>query len=168
MNHQRSAENRPSQPDEDAKAILSRRQFLIASSLAGAGIGVAATGCKPRPETCLSIAPPPDPGPQVCLSVEPDWEPDWEPEPEPDPPGPDGEGPTDPPDNGPQPEPEPPEPNDQQGIESPVGGGQPEPEPELPAPDGQDQTDSPQPDPEPDSPLPDFRPLPQICLTIGR
>ena len=54
--------------DEDTEAILSRRRFLIESTLAGAGIGALATGC--RPQVCLEVTP--DPEPRVCLEVESD------------------------------------------------------------------------------------------------
>jgi len=66
-------------PEEDTEAILGRRRFLIASALAGAGIGIALSGCPmtclsyaPNPRPCLEVAPPePEPEPQVCLEVEP-------------------------------------------------------------------------------------------------
>lgn len=72
------------QPNEDTQAILDRRRFLIESTLAGTGIGLAASGC--RPQACLSVepdsgprrSPPPEENlsgtedqPQVCLEVEP-------------------------------------------------------------------------------------------------
>ena len=48
-------------PDEDTQAILNRRRFLIASALAGAGLGAAATGCDrdAQPDICLKVAPRP-------------------------------------------------------------------------------------------------------------
>ena len=50
------AKSRGERPDEDTEAILNRRRFLIASALAGAGLGAVA-GCDPEP--CLKVGPPP-------------------------------------------------------------------------------------------------------------
>ncbi len=84
-------------PDEDTQAILDRRRFLIESTLAGAGIGIAAAGC--RPQACLSVEPEPGPclspppedavpgptdEPEVCLEVVPPEPPPPTGEPEPD------------------------------------------------------------------------------------
>jgi hypothetical protein len=85
----RPPEDKPRQHvDEDTEAILSRRRFLIQSTLATAGLGVAASGCKPEaclePQVCLTPAPPPDVQPQVCLDVvEPEPQVCLEEEPEP-------------------------------------------------------------------------------------
>ena len=79
---------------EDTEAIMSRRRFFIASTLAGVGLGTVLPGCQeqrsglPEPQPCLSVTPPPKPPPppalpdaclseapdepQVCLEVEPD------------------------------------------------------------------------------------------------
>jgi hypothetical protein len=61
------ARQRPEEDCEDTEAILARRRFLIASTLAGAGLGVALSGCQPKP--CLKVK---EPGPRVCLSVKPE------------------------------------------------------------------------------------------------
>jgi len=71
-------------PNEDTRAILDRRRFLIESTLASTGIGVVASGCQPlaclsvEPEPGPCLSPPPEedlPGPtdepQVCLEVAP-------------------------------------------------------------------------------------------------
>ncbi|HUT34349.1 MAG TPA: hypothetical protein VNE39_12760 [Planctomycetota bacterium] len=74
-------EHDPRRHDEDTRAILDRRRFLIKSTLVGAGLGAAAAGCDllgPRaclapPQPCLSVAPPPQPclspPPRPCLSI---------------------------------------------------------------------------------------------------
>lgn len=92
MKRQQSAGDSQSRPDEDTEAILSRRQFLIASSLVGAGIGFAATGCRPKPENAF----PGYPFFQPCLSIA-------KPRPKPEPPEPGQQGPYDPPVVGPEP-----------------------------------------------------------------
>ena len=82
---------REGQLDEDTEAILSRRRFLISSTLAGAGLGAALSGCRPeppQPKVCLTTPrpeppyarpdqrvpppekpPPVEPKPQPCLEV---------------------------------------------------------------------------------------------------
>ncbi len=74
--------------DEDTQAILSRRSFLIETTLVNAGLGVGLGACRPqnRPHVCLkvaspredttsptsdTIAPPKDAGPKprVCLRI---------------------------------------------------------------------------------------------------
>jgi len=92
------------QLDEDTEAILSRRRFLISSTLAGAGLGATLSGCRRQPQepkVCLTLdrpkppyarpdqqAPPtekPQPAqakPQPCLEVPPpDKPPPAEPKP---------------------------------------------------------------------------------------
>jgi len=63
----------PRQGEEDTEAILSRRRFLISSTLAGAGIGAALSGCRtepPEPKVCLTPLPPKQPPePKACLSI---------------------------------------------------------------------------------------------------
>ncbi len=72
MKNQPDANDPAARPDEDTEAILSRRRFLIQSTLAGAGIGAVASVCEAR--ICLSIIRDPDklqePDPQTYL-VEP-------------------------------------------------------------------------------------------------
>ena len=82
--HEPPEDAREKQEDEDTEAILSRRRFLIFSTLAGAGIGPAMSGCQrepPKPKVCLKVPSrepeppppkdvlPPGPGPKVCVSV---------------------------------------------------------------------------------------------------
>jgi hypothetical protein len=88
MKGQPSAGDSESRPDEDTNAILSRRQFLITSSLAGAGIGVAAAGCRPKPDNFR----PGNPFFQPCLSIA-------RPRPDPEPPEPNHQDQADPPES---------------------------------------------------------------------
>ena len=77
--HKLPEDTQQRQRDEDTEAILSRRRFLIASTLAGAGMGGALSGCRPQPpepKVCLKPSPPDTPQtggkdsqPQPCLSV---------------------------------------------------------------------------------------------------
>jgi hypothetical protein len=48
---------RPRRQDEDSKAILERRRFLIQSALAGLGAGALAASCEQQPKVCLSEVP---------------------------------------------------------------------------------------------------------------
>ncbi len=75
-------EDRQGQAAEDAEAILGRRRFLIVSTLVGAGIGTAMSGCGPYSRPCLKLPPrqPPQPEPMVCLQGP---EPSQPPKPEP-------------------------------------------------------------------------------------
>jgi len=79
-------DDRQGQPDEDTEAILSRRRFLISSTLAGAGLGGAMSGCGPYSRPCLTLPrkppPPQPPGPKPCLKVPAPPEPE-PPKPEP-------------------------------------------------------------------------------------
>jgi len=111
MQGERSAGDSKPQTDEDKKAILSRRQFLIASSLAGAGIGVAVTGCHDRLGVCFSV---PNPFFQPCLSID-------RPRSEGEPPESDHPSPTDPPRDEQEPSPRfgPVEPDSRDQTESP-------------------------------------------------
>ena len=73
--------------DPDRAAILARRRRFVAIALSGLAAG---TGCTPKPEPCLSVAPLDDPSsggrpetppePMPCLKVAP---PEPEPQPEP-------------------------------------------------------------------------------------
>ena len=65
-------QNKPDQKqDEDARAIFSRRRFMIEASLKGLGVGLAAaglvTGAVAQPQACLDV----DVAPRPCLSVSP-------------------------------------------------------------------------------------------------
>lgn len=87
--------------DPDRAAILARRRRFVAIALSGLAAG---TGCTPKPEPCLKVAPPddsssgrPDPGPtsgqpeaapvepQPCLKIAPPSEPPPEVPAEPEP-----------------------------------------------------------------------------------
>ena len=70
--------DRDERPDQDTRAILDRRRFLIASAMAGAGLGAVVAGCSCEPQVCLTVVEPrPKPGskpatgppePKPCLS----------------------------------------------------------------------------------------------------
>ena len=64
-------EKHPDQRDEDTQAILSRRDFLIKTALAGAGASAAAAAAGCGPKTCLKVVDPDRPKPQTCLDVDP-------------------------------------------------------------------------------------------------
>ena len=71
--------------DEDTEAILSRRRFLISSTLAGVGIGTALSGCERFARPCLQLAPPPQPPQPPKPEPGPKAEPPQPPKPEPEP-----------------------------------------------------------------------------------
>ena len=77
MNDQQHPHDDQPPQDEDTRAILHRRRFLIESALAGIGAGAVLIGCDKKPagspKPCLSVKAPPQtqPKPQVCLEVEP-------------------------------------------------------------------------------------------------
>jgi len=65
---------RPQRQDEDSKAILERRRFLIQSALAGLGAGALAASCDQQPKCCLSVRelpPKTQTGAQPCLELMP-------------------------------------------------------------------------------------------------
>ena len=81
-------EDRQRQGDEDTEAILSRRRFLIFSTLAGAGVGAALSGCRPeppQPKACFTSSTWQGPGPPPELRSSQEVRPPKPPEPKPSP-----------------------------------------------------------------------------------